>query len=132
MTTFKQNTKFKTLITWVLQILSAASLTYGGLMKLVTPVDQLAQIWPWVSQVPSQLLWGTAIVDLLGAVGIVLPKLFQIKPQLSRWTAYGILGLMLSAIIFHVVRDEVKVIGFNIFLMILTLILLKLWKSSAL
>ncbi|PAC30459.1 DoxX family protein [Flectobacillus sp. BAB-3569] len=130
MTTFKQNTKFKTLITWVLQILLAASLTYGGLMKLVTPVDQLAQIWPWVSQVPSQLLWGTAIVDLLGAVGIVLPKLFQIKPQLSRWTAYGILGLMLSAIIFHVVRDEVKVIGFNIFLMILTLILLKLWKSE--
>ncbi len=130
MTTFKQNTKFKTLITWILQILLAASLTYGGLMKLVTPVDQLAQIWPWVSQVPSQLLWGTAIVDLLGAVGIVLPKLFQIKPQLSRWTAYGILGLMLSAIIFHVVRDEVKVIGFNIFLMILTLILLKLWKSE--
>lgn len=130
MTTFKQNTKFKTLITWVLQILLAASLTYGGLMKLVTPVDQLAQIWPWVSEVPSQLLWGTAIVDLLGAVGIVLPKLFQIKPQLSRWTAYGILGLMLSAIIFHVVRDEVKVIGFNIFLMILTLILLKLWKSE--
>jgi uncharacterized membrane protein YphA (DoxX/SURF4 family) len=130
MTTFKQNTKFKTLITWVLQILLAASLTYGGLMKLVTPVDQLAQIWPWVSEVPSQLLWGTAIVDLLGAVGIVLPKLFQIKPQLSRWTAYGILGLMLSAIIFHVVCDEVKVIGFNIFLMILTLILLKLWKSE--
>ncbi|MDI9858329.1 DoxX family protein [Flectobacillus roseus] len=130
MTTFKQNTKFKTLITWILQILLAASLTYGGLMKLVTPVDQLAQIWPWVSQVPSQLLWGTAIVDLLGAVGIVLPKLFQIKPQLSRWTAYGILGLMLSAIIFHVVRDEGKVIGFNIFLMILTLILLKLWKSE--
>lgn len=130
MTTFKQNTKIKTLITWILQILLAASLTYGGLMKLVTPVDQLAQIWPWVSQVPSELLWGTAIVDLLGAVGIVLPKLFQIKPQLSRWTAYGILGLMLSAIIFHVVRDEVKVIGFNIFLMILTLILLKLWKSE--
>lgn len=130
MTTFKQNTKFKTLITWVLQILLAASLSYGGLMKLVTPVDQLAQIWPWVSEVPSQLLWGTAIVDLLGAVGIVLPKLFQIKPQLSRWTAYGILGLMLSAIIFHVVRDEVKVMGFNIFLMILTLILLKLWKSE--
>jgi multisubunit Na+/H+ antiporter MnhG subunit len=76
------------------------------------------------------ILWGTAIVDLLGAVGIVLPKLFQIKPQLSRWTAYGILGLMLSAIIFHVVCDEVKVIGFNIFMMILTLILLKLWKSE--
>ena len=130
MTTFKQNTKFKTLITWVLQILLASSLAYGGLMKLITPVDKLAQIWPWVSQVPSQLLWGTAIVDLLGAVGIVLPKLLRVMPHLSRWAAYGILGLMLSAIIFHVVRDEVKVIGFNIFLMILTLILLKLWKSE--
>ncbi|MDI9867742.1 DoxX family protein [Flectobacillus roseus] len=130
MTTFKQNTKFKIITAWVLQILLAASLTYGGLMKLVTPVDQLTQIWPWVSQVPNQLLWGTAIVDLLGAVGIVFPKLFPIKPQLSRWTAYGILGLMLSAIIFHVVRDEMRVIGFNIFLMILTLILLKLWKSE--
>ena len=130
MTTFKQNTKFKTLITWVLQIHLASSLAYGGLMKLITPVDKLAQIWPWVSQVPSQLLWGTAIVDLLGAVGIVLPKLLRVMPHLSRWAAYGILGLMLSAIIFHVVRDEVKVIGFNIFLMILTLILLKLWKSE--
>jgi hypothetical protein len=54
MTTHKQNSKFKTLITWVLQFLLAASLTYGGLMKLVTPVDQLAQMWPWVSEVPSQ------------------------------------------------------------------------------
>lgn len=130
MTTHKQNSKFKTLTAWVLQFLLALSLTYGGMMKLITPIDQLAQMWPWVSQVPIFMVWGTAILDLFGAVGIILPNLLNIKPYLSRWAAFGILGLMLSAIVFHLVRGEVEVLGFNIFMMVLTLILLRLWKSE--
>lgn len=130
MTTHKQNAKFKTLTAWILQFLLASSLAYGGMMKLITPVDKLAQMWPWVAQVPIFVVWGTAILDLLGAIGIVLPKLLRVKPHLSRWAAVGILGLMLSAIVFHLVRGEVEVLGFNIFMMVLTLILLQLWKSE--
>lgn len=130
MTTHKQNSKFKTLTAWVLQFLLASSLTYGGMMKLITPIDQLAQMWPWVAQVPIFMVWGTAILDLLGAVGIILPNLLNIKLYISRWAAFGILGLMLSAIVFHLLRGEAEVLGFNIFMMVLTLILLRLWKSE--
>ncbi|MDI9862974.1 DoxX family protein [Flectobacillus sp. DC10W] len=129
MTTHKHNSKFKTLTAWVLQSLLALSLAYGGVMKLTIPIDQLAQMWPWVVQVPTIVVWGTAILDLLGAIGIVLPSLLCIKPQISRWAAFGILLLMLSAIVFHLVRGEATVIGFNIFMIVLTLILLRLWKS---
>lgn len=130
MTTHKQNSRFKTLSAWVLQFLLASCLTYGGIMKLITPIDQLALMWPWVAQVPNLVVWGTALLDLLGAIGIILPSLLNIKPYFSRWAAYGILGLMLSAIVFHLVRGETEVLGFNIFMIVLTLILLRLWRAD--
>lgn len=130
MTTHKQNARFKTLLAWILQSLLAMSLTYGGIMKFITPIDQLALMWPWVAQVPNLVVWGTSLLDLLGAVGILLPSLLRVKSNISRCAAYGILGLMLSAIVFHLVRGETKVLGFNVFMIVLTLILLRLWKEA--
>jgi len=49
----------------------------------------------------------------------MLPALLRIKPQLTIYTAYGTIVLMIAASIFHISRGEAKDIGFNIFIIVL-------------
>lgn len=74
---------------------------------------------PWTGQVPAPMVRIIGVVDLLGAVGLIFPALFRIKPNLTPWTAICIIVLMLCAILFHVARDEASSIGINIFSAIL-------------
>ena len=100
---------------WVAQVLLALVLTWASAMKLFQPVGKVAAMWPWAGQVPVALLKFTGIVDLLGALGLVLPALLRIKPILTPLAAIAIIVLMVCASVFHIVRDEASVIGVNVF-----------------
>ncbi|GAB2793175.1 DoxX family protein [Rhabdobacter roseus] len=104
---------------WVAQVLLALGLLYGGSMKLFQPADTLAAQWPWTAQVPLSLVKLTGVVDFLGAAGLLLPAWLRIRPALTPVAALGVLVLMLCAILFHVVRGEVAVIGINVFFAVL-------------
>jgi len=103
---------------WVAQILVAASLLMGTVMKFM-PIEKISAIMPWTGQVPVAMVRLLGLIDLLGALGLVLPGMMHIKPQVTVWAAIGIILLMLCAIVFHVSRGEASVIGFNIFLAVL-------------
>lgn len=105
------------IVVWICQILLAATLLWAAAMKLLKPIDELAQMWPWVADNPS-LTRVTGIFDLLGGLGIVLPSALRIKPGLTIYAGYGIIALMLAASIFHISRGEASQIGFNIFVML--------------
>ena len=106
--------KILNFLLWAAQIILAASLGWASMMKLFQPVEKLAAMWPWVSQVPNALLKFTGVVDLLGAAGLILPALFRIKPWLTPITAVSIILLMIIASIFHIARGEASVITANI------------------
>ncbi|OIN59299.1 DoxX family protein [Arsenicibacter rosenii] len=99
---------------WTVQGLLAAGFAWGGLMKLIQPAGQLAQMWPWTGQVPGSLLMFTAIVDLLGALGLLLPALLRIQPILTPIAAVGCLVLMVCATVFHIQRGEAALITPNL------------------
>ena len=100
---------------WVVQVLLAFLLMLGAIMKFM-PVEKVAPIMPWMGQVPEWVLRLLGMVDLLGAVGLILPALLRIKPLLTPIAALGIIVLMICASIFHVSRGEASKIGFNIFM----------------
>ncbi|GAB4029975.1 DoxX family protein [Spirosoma gilvum] len=83
-------------------------------MKLAQPINQLSAMWPWTGQIPTALVKATGIIDLLGAIGLVLPSLLRIQPKLTPIAAVGIIIQMLCAGIFHIVRGEASVTGVNI------------------
>ena len=83
-------------------------------MKLFQPTEKLAAMWPWAGQVPVALVKFTGLVDLLGAIGLIVPSLLRIKPKLTPMAAIGIIVLMISASIFHVSRGEASQTGVNI------------------
>ena len=70
---------------------------------------------PWTGQVPKLVVRLLGMIDFLAAIGLILPALLRIKPQLTPWAAVGIIVLMFCAIIFHISRGEASVIGVNVF-----------------
>ena len=56
----------------------------------------------------------TGVVDLLGAMGLVLPTLLRIRPGLTPIAAICIILLMVCASVFHLMRGEASVIGVNV------------------
>lgn len=105
---------------WIAQVLLALTLLWGAYAKLFTPIEDLAQMMPWVKGNNSLVLL-TGIVDLLGGLGLILPAALRFKPQLTTYAAYGVALLMVLATVFHISRGEAAVIGFNIFVLILAL-----------
>ncbi|NVJ22423.1 MULTISPECIES: DoxX family protein [Myxococcus] len=106
---------------WVTQALLGLIFAGTGVWKLLTPIPQLAAMIPWAGQVPAAFLYATAVVDLLGGLGIVLPSLTRIKPGLTVLAALGCAALQGSAILFHISRGESANTPFNFLLVGLSL-----------
>jgi hypothetical protein len=105
------------IILWLAQGLLALTLVWTAVMKLFNPNDLP---WLWIKENPS-LVKVTGILDLLAGVGVVLPALLRIQAKLTIYAAYGIVALMIGAIVFHISRGEVSQIGFNIFVVFIAL-----------
>jgi hypothetical protein len=91
---------------WIVQVLLSMTLLWSSAMKLFQSPKELSDMWPWAGEVSVSLVKITGIVDLLGALGLVLPMLFRIKPILTVAAALGIILLMICAAIFHISRGE--------------------------
>ncbi len=78
-------------------------------------------MWPWTGELSPGFVKLTGLMDLSGGLGLILPGLLRVKPQLTALAAWGVFALMISAILFHVSRGEASSIGFNILVALLTL-----------
>lgn len=107
--------KIVNILLWGAQLLVAAFFFFAFYAKILQPVEETAKMMPWVAEQPA-LATFTGIVDLLGALGLILPALLRIQPKLTTYAAYGGMLLMVAGTAFHVMRGEVAVIGFNFFM----------------
>jgi hypothetical protein len=106
---------------WIVQGFLALTFAGGGLWKLATPIHELAAKMPWMGQVSPGFLHMTAVLDLLGGLGLLLPSVTRIKPGLTVLAALGCVALMASAIVFHFSRGEAASTPFNFVLAALLL-----------
>src|SRR4051812_41437141 len=83
---------------WCVQSLLALTFVGTGIWKVATPLPQLAAMIPWAGQVSPELLYGTAVFDTLGGLGVLLPSVTRIKPGLTVLAALGCVALQASAI----------------------------------
>jgi hypothetical protein len=105
---------------WIVQSLLFVTFAGTGVWKVVTPVPTLAGMVPWMGEVSPAFLYFTALADFTGGVGILLPSLTRIKPNLTVLAALGCIALQLSAIIFHFSRGEAVATPFNFLLVALS------------
>jgi uncharacterized membrane protein YphA (DoxX/SURF4 family) len=106
---------------WVAQSLLFVTFAGTGLWKVTTPIPVLAAQMPWMGEVSPSFLHVTALVDVLGGVGVLLPSLTRIQPSLTVLAALGCAAFQASAIVFHVQRGEAANTPFNFFLVALSL-----------
>ncbi len=102
---------------WIAQSLLAAMFLMTGVMKLTSPIETLAESLPWVTSVPVALIRFLGLSEFLGGLGLLLPSILKIKPQLTVWAAGGLTGVMVLAAVFHGSRGEFSAIGMNVVLM---------------
>lgn len=93
------------ILLWILQVLLALAFFAHGWMFLFPPaaiVEQMNASLPrWF-----QLFLGVA--EVLAAIGLTLPGITRIKPWLVPWAAAGIMIVLMSATIYHVMRNEMS------------------------
>ena len=108
-----KNNKGLHIAIWIAQGLTSILLFVGAFMKLTMPISELSINLKWTAESPKFMVRALGIIDLIGAVGIILPSLLKVKPKLAPIAALGTILLMVSAIVFHIIRNEASVIGFN-------------------
>ncbi|WP_027553481.1 DoxX family protein [Bradyrhizobium sp. Cp5.3] len=109
---------------WIAQILISFVFISAGLVKLLTPIPQLAAMMPWAGEYSETFVRFVALVDLTGGIGILLPALTRILPRLTVLAALGCAVLQVLALVFHISRGEAAVTPLNVVLLALALFVL--------
>ena len=95
-------------ILWVLQgLMSVVFLSAGG-MKIFQPKENLEKKMDWVKNVSAQTVKIIGGLEVLGALGLILPGLTGILPWLTALAAVGLALTMLGAIITHIRLGEMS------------------------
>ncbi len=103
-------------------LLAVASLASGA-MKLARPKEKLAALgMGWVEDSSAGTVKAIGILEVLAAVGLILPAALDIAPVLVPLAAVGLVLLMAGAIITHLRRHEARVIASPIALLALAVL----------
>jgi hypothetical protein len=78
---------------WIVQGLLALLFLVAGVSKLIMPVEEMTK----EIQMPGAFLRFIAVVEILGAVGLILPSLLRIRPGLTPLAAAGLVIVMIGA-----------------------------------
>ncbi|ABL81700.1 MULTISPECIES: DoxX family protein [unclassified Nocardioides] len=98
---------------WVLQIVLAAMFAMAGVMKASQPKEKLATSLPWVEDYSAGTVRIIGVIELLAAIGLILPAATEIAPVLTPLAAAGLAVVMLLAADTHRRRHEPGAIAFN-------------------
>ena len=107
---------------WILQILLALAFGMAGIMKVSQPIDKLETRMGWVKSVGTRGVRLIGSLEILGAIGLILPAVTGILPWLTPVAAAGLALTMIGAMITHGRRGEYSQIGVNVVLLVLALI----------
>ena len=107
---------------WIVAGLLAAFYLYAGGKKLVQSKEQLAPMMGWVDTIPMPVVRGIGAVEVLGAIGLILPPLTGVAPVLALVAAIGFAVLQVLAGGVHLSRGEKKEIGLNVALVVLAVV----------
>jgi uncharacterized membrane protein YphA (DoxX/SURF4 family) len=78
---------------WTVQVLLAGLFLFAGGAKLVLPIAEMTKQFP----LPGLFLRFLGVVELAGAVGLILPSLLRIRPYLTPLAAGGLIIVMSGA-----------------------------------
>ena len=94
------------IILWIITGLTALVFLASGAMKLIQPKEKLAAQMKWVEDVTPSNIRLIGLLEVLGAIGLILPRLTGVMPWLSSLAAIGLILTMIGGAILHTRRKE--------------------------
>ncbi|HEX2297719.1 MAG TPA: DoxX family protein [Pseudonocardiaceae bacterium] len=105
---------------WIVAGVLAAAFLGAGLMKLAQPKKKLAESgMGWTEEYSDGAVKGIGALEVLGALGLILPAVFDVATVLVPLAATGLALLMVGAAVTHARRRESSNIVVNLVLLAL-------------
>ncbi len=105
------------IVLWVVAGVLAVAFLGAGLMKLAQPKKKLAESgMGWTDDFSDGAVKGIGVLEVLGALGLILPAVFDVATVLVPIAATGLALLMLGAAATHARRKETSMIVVNLVL----------------
>jgi uncharacterized membrane protein YphA (DoxX/SURF4 family) len=105
---------------WIIASVFAAAFLAAGGMKLTQPKERLVTVgMGWAEDFSVRTVKVIGLLEVLAAVGLILPAALDIVPVLVPLAAVGLMLIMLGAVITHARRREPSAIVVNLVLLAL-------------
>jgi uncharacterized membrane protein YphA (DoxX/SURF4 family) len=103
-------------VVWIAQGLLAVAMLGAGAMKLSKSKQELmaSGSMDWTEDFPEGQIKGIGALEVLAAIGLILPALLDIAPILVAIAAVGVALLMLGAAATHLRRKEGQMVPVNL------------------
>jgi uncharacterized membrane protein YphA (DoxX/SURF4 family) len=106
---------------FVAGVLAAMFLLAGG-MKVARPKEKLLPIMQWATTWSRPQLQALGAVEVLGAIGLILPRALNIAPVLTPIAAVGCAIVMAGAVVTHIRMKDYKGTGMPLVLLALAIV----------
>ena len=110
-------------VLWIIAAVLAVAFLGAGLMKLGQPRQKLVESgMGWAGDFSPGAVKAIGALEVLGALGLILPALFDVATVLVPIAAVGLAVIMLGAIVVHARRKEPQMVVANVVLLVLAVV----------
>lgn len=110
-------------VLWIIAAVLALAFLASGAMKLTRSREQIVESGQgWAGDVSPGAIKLIGALEVLGAIGLVLPPLVGVATILTPLAAVGLALVMVGAAVVHGRRGETPMIGINVVLLVLALV----------
>lgn len=107
---------------WIIASVLAAVFLAAGVMKVSQPKEKLAAGMAWTEDFGPSTIKAIGALEILAAIGLILPAVVDIAPVLVPVAAIGLTALMSGAAITHLRRKELQMIVINVVIIALAVV----------
>ncbi|MFE4823542.1 DoxX family protein [Streptomyces sp. NPDC056704] len=107
---------------WIIAALLAAAFLFSGLFKLALSHEKYTSAQDWAAGAPRWAPKAIGTLEVLSAIGVVLPALVNIAPVLVPLAATGLALVMVGAVTMHLRRGEIPALAPSAILLVLAAI----------
>ncbi|MFG1928055.1 DoxX family protein [Cryptosporangium sp. NPDC048952] len=94
------------IVLWVVAGLVAAAFLFSGAFKLLLTHEKYVASQSWAADAPRWAPKAIGVLEVLGAIGVILPAVVDVAPVLVPIAATGLVLVMVGAVVMHVRRRE--------------------------
>jgi uncharacterized membrane protein len=107
---------------WIVQAILAVMFAMSGAQKAIQPKDQLAAKYLWMHDFSQESVRFIGVVEVLGAIGLIVPSVTGIAPVLAPVAGTGLAVLLVLAAAVHIRRREPRGVWVTAVLFALTVL----------